>query len=523
MELFSNSFIEINNSVYPDIKFEFLNEDEEFGILEVKTSESPITTTETLFLFSLDVTASMNETAYGNTTKLDIVKQTFKSMIQYLTKIDAPVFIRLHCFNTEVTVLLETINIKDKEKVKSLYLLFDELYADNATNIEIALKEATTYLDKYKSENPTHQICHIFMTDGYATSGNTNNNELYKLVSDEHNAIFVGFGKDHNISLLKKLTSKNNTIYQFINDMEDTSMIYGESIHSYLYPVVKDVELEVVDGFIYDWKNNEWTTSIKEGILSSNSKKIYNIKKDDYDNIKVNIYGIPYNSTTNEKILIETVTEVPDLIDENTNEIFPVDLTKYMLRQKTQILLFEAKSEMNGIVEIISIKKKIKALFDDIRSFMNKRDMMKDKFMIQLCDDLSITYKNIGTNTGNMFILSRYTSQGRQQTYSATPKMVNTNPQIPSFDEELNNFNMHMPFQRSIADGSIYRFPVMDENDFNSQYAVVENQNNEDETSILSSGEIENYIISGRSISCYSNDDTLNTITQIANLDSVNY
>jgi Mg-chelatase subunit ChlD len=239
MEVFASSFIDINNVYEPEIQFDFLHENEQFGILELKTIETPITTIETLFLFSIDITGSMNEKAYGKTKKIDIVKQTFKSMIQYLSKVDAPISIRLHCFNTEVKNLLDTISIQDKENINRLYSVIDEIYADGSTNIELALNEATSYLDEYHTTNPTHQICHIFMTDGHATTGITNNDELCNLVSDTYSAVFIGFGRDHNLQLMKKMTSKVNTTYQFINDMEDTSMIYGEAIHPYLYPAVK--------------------------------------------------------------------------------------------------------------------------------------------------------------------------------------------------------------------------------------------------------------------------------------------
>lgn len=527
MEVFASSFIDINSVVNKDIKFDFLQEDEDFGIFELKTNETPITTKETLFLFSVDVTGSMNEIAYGKNTKIDIVKQTFKNMIKYLAKLDAPISIRIHCFNTDVEVLLDTFSTKNTETMDEIYSLIEDISADGSTNIENALKEATTFLDNYKQDNPTHQICHIFMTDGYATSGITDNNALSYLVSDIHSAIFVGFGEDHNIQLMKKMTSKMNTVYQFVNDMEDTSMIYGESIHQYIYPAANDIDIVITDGLIYDWRTNKWTTTINELVLSSNSTKIYHIKKDLASDVTVNIYGVSYLSTTNEKVLLETISELPGLINFDTDTEFPVDLTKYMLRQKTQVMLFEAKSASNRL-EIQTVRTKIRDLFDEIKKYMNTNNINSDSFMLQLCDDLCITYRNIGTEVGNMFVLSRYTSQGRQQTYSATPRYTSqgrqqTCPATPrscskienSFDFD-NNTIMRPTLERS-SSCAIQQYPAMDEYEDNAGgFPVVENENDETSDFICGTSEMDTYVISGRSTSCYANDSTINTMTQIS-------
>ena len=56
---------------------------------------------------------------------------------------------------------------------------------------------------------------------------------------------------------------------------------------------------------------------------------------------------------------------------------------------------------------------------------MRENDLTEDAFMKLLCDDLSIIYQTMDLTNGAMYALSRFTSQGRQQTYSATPKRTN--------------------------------------------------------------------------------------------------
>ena len=504
MEAFSSPIIEFNNKVSPDITFDFLHENEEFGILDLKANIAPVTTTDTLFLFTIDVTGSMNERVNKASTKLAIVKHAFMSMTQYLSTIDAPIYIRIHCFNTNVTALMDTISVKNKEDLATLYDKINSLFADYATDIGLALKEATTYMDAYAEENPGHQICHVFMTDGNATTGITNNSDLCALVSDRHPSIFIGFGNDHNINLMKDMTNRPKSFYQYINDMEDTAIIYGESIHQYLYPAVRNVEIKFTDCLVYDWKNNVWTDCIKESIISSEASKIYHVKKTRGNSPYATIHGTPYWSTTNEQEDIDIIYELPKLLSYETNEENVVDLTKYMLRQKTQELLFAAKSVKNR-TDVISIKNKLRSLFNQLRKYMKDSDMIEDGFLKQLCDDVCITYRNIGSDAGNMFIMARYTSQGRQQTYSATPRSAASQP-------DYTEPGAPRPGLMRTTTGNIQRFPAMDDTVFDN-FPVVENQNMD--AAEMSDSEIETYVISGNTTSCYANDATLRTMTQM--------
>ena len=505
MEAFSSPIIEFNNKVNPDITFNFLQENEEFGILDLKARMAPVTTTPTLFLFSIDTTGSMNEQVNRKSTKLDIVKHAFKSMTQYLSTIDAPIYVRIHCFNTQVNVIMDTISIKNKEDMATLYDKINELIADFSTDIGLALTEATKYMDKYAEKNPCHQICHVFMTDGIATTGIIKDNDLCALVSDRHPSIFIGFGDDHNINLMKDMTNRPKSFYQYINDMEDTAIIYGESIHQYLYPVAHNVEIKFTDCLVYDWKNNVWTECIKEHIISSEASKIYHLKKTKGNSPYATIDGTPYWSTTKEQETINIVNELPKLLCLTTNVENVVDLTKYMLRQKTQELLFDAKSAKIR-TDIITIKKKLLHLFKELRKYMDTSMILEDGFLKQLCDDVCITYRSIGCDAGNMFIMARYTSQGRQQTYSATPRSsLGTTPDYPQFGSPR-------PGLIRTTTGNIQRFPVMEETLFDN-LPVVENQNVD--AAEMSDSEIDTYVISGNTTSCYANDSTLRTMTQM--------
>jgi hypothetical protein len=114
--------------------------------------------------------------------------------------------------------------------------------------------------------------------------------------------------------------------------------------------------------------------------------------------------------------------KVPDLVCGETNEreIEFVDLTKYAFRQKVQELLFKSKQDY---LDTILYKRELKEAFRVIRKYMRVHHLHDDSLLQLLCDDISVTYRTVGSRDGNMYAISRYTSQGRQKSYNVKSKL----------------------------------------------------------------------------------------------------
>lgn len=394
-----------------------------FGILKIKTKKVEITKKPVFILFTIDRTGSMSDSSGTSGTKIGHLKQTFKNMISYFSKIEgADIFIRVHSFNDKVEYTIETVKITP-ENVAELTARIDSLSADGLTAIDEALQHANTVMNQYVEANPSHSYVHIFMTDGEASTGLMNPDELTLMVDEKFTNIFVGFGNSHNASLLRKFSEKKSAEYQYIDSAENSVLMYGETIHRFLYPALKDVDIVMTEGTIYDWQTNTWTTQIHESIIIGEMEKVYHIKEAEtsmYD-MEVAVYGIEATVDSGERILLGSDCSPPPLIDGDTNLPFPVDCTKYMFRQKVQEALYAART-MNDYGVERSVQKEFKKdladLFRNMRKYIREKGLSADGFMKTLCDDIDILYKSIGAGDGLMFAMSRQASQGRQNTYT---------------------------------------------------------------------------------------------------------
>jgi hypothetical protein len=526
-----NTTIEFHNK-HGVLPFPIISESEDFGILRIKMKKTEITKTPLFMLFTIDKTGSMGEHIKKD-TKMNYLKQTFKNMLYYFAKQEVDIYIRVHSFNVEVDVDIETIKITS-ENVKELCSKIMNIQEESSTNIELALQKARKTLYEYHQSNPGHQVAHIFMTDGNATIGEMDNKKLTELVDNQFVNIFVGYGLDHNAYLMKKLSEDKNADYQFVDDMENTGLVYGESVHQLLYAALKNVEVHVKNGLIYDWETNEWSKDIEINVLVSETEKIYQIKKDvTEEDFKIEIYR--RHEYDNEYYLLDEVTPVPDLIDTETDEIKEVDLTKYIFRQKVQEILYKANNLQSENLD--QLKESMKETFSKMRNYMRDNNLFGDPFMKLLCDDISITYQTMGTDCGMPFTYIRHTSQGKQRSYNVTGTSCN--------DDELltakTRFNKNIPLLMTpMKDTRSYTFPDIDYNVLsrttsndciNSNYFINTNivdddldnrdddldnrdddLDNRDDDLDNRDDNLDNYIISNDNISCYSTPSILDTM-----------
>jgi hypothetical protein len=272
------------------------------------------------------------------------------------------------------------------------------------------------------------------MTDGEATDGSNDAETLKLLVDSNVMNAFIGFGIQHDAGLLNSLGSVGKCSYHFIDKLESAGFVYGEILHSVIYKVLIDCEIKATNGLLYDFKTNTWVDSLKIGDIISEANKTYNIISEHPDIFTAVIQGTMEN----------LVVLYPSRRLKNT------DLSKHLFRQRTLQLMFEVNqycnkkrendrilTQVNDFNNITLLKDELKqnltTFMNEMKLFMNEKNLTDDKFMKNLCDDIYICFKTFDTRYGNMFCSARQSSQGAQRQYSVSNTFV---------VENENTFNM---------------------------------------------------------------------------------
>ena len=422
------------------IPYMVIQNDESFGTFTVELEKTNIIKSTVFILFTIDRTGSMDEPGGKGMTKLEHLKYTFTNMLKFLSVQDATIYIRVHTFNRSVQILVDTIQINPTNGEEIINKI-KKIKATGNTAIDRAIVAANEMISNLDT-NQYSNITHIFMTDGAPTAGITDENKLASMVNDSFSNIFFGFGLDHNPQLLCKCSARKNAQYGFIDNIEQSGIVYGDIIHGILYPALHEVRICVENAKIYDWTTNAWVHELRESLWVSESRKNYHlsIPIDGYSDVLITLFGVLPEQ--DEEVLLETIDIMPHLRDAE-GKLVTVDLSPFIFRQAVQECLYAVRQLMQKKQPpsiILNTKKRISLLFQKMRKFMREHDLTNDPIMKQLCDDLSISYTTLGTEHGLMYIAQRQGSQGRQQSNTtSTPRTQSMSPHTLDWNLADNN------------------------------------------------------------------------------------
>ena len=411
------------------------NDDERFGILKLKIREGKIIKYPLFLLFSLDITGSMSEPASHNSTKIDCLIQTFNNIISFLSTCGATVYIKVNTFNETCVTLVDTTLVTPTNVNVIQEQIKKALEPNGCTNIGAALKKAATDMNFYINENPKNIVGHIFLSDGDPTSGERNFTVLANMIDIKYQNTFLGFGIHHNAELFQMFASKRLAEYRFIDNVEISSLVYGEVLNNYLYPGINNIAITITNASIYDYNTNTWVTSLFEDTICTEIERIYHIKTRNLNDVIITatlsgeLKGIPIDSMEdydNERTSqVEKLCELQSTFNNANKE----NLDRYLFRQKVQELLFRSKELNSGSsINKEDLVKCMKDTFKTIKAYMQDNDLVSDSFFVMLCDDIHIVYRTLDSQVGVMYATSRITCQGKQQSYqTSSPAQIINN------------------------------------------------------------------------------------------------
>ena len=460
--IIKNSYIMMHTATTTTTKtIKELDPSHNFGILQIEISDTPMVTTGQDIFMSDDMSGSMEDQTKDGRTKIQHMIHTTKNMINVLAQAQAvqaqkpDINIAIDGFDDLIEQVIPLTKVTE-DNVDAMHKRIDKkLKARNSTNIEIALENAKTKINQNqqgKGKDKGRIQHHIFMTDGQVTKGSTDHTHLASLVDPNYSNIFIGFGIDHDAELLQALAANTNSACYFVDNIENTGLIYGEILHGILYTALYNVKIEMQHGEIYDYKTNTWTTTLEIASLNSEAKKTYHVRTTTQTNQEISaiITGkthiLPATMECGELLnqpqnFNDEIDLMPDLMEEiegqDLLQAVPVDLTKYMFRQRTMELLFEARTNNNKANRIANnnnittiknnkkiIKDKLKAFLKLLQAHMQENNS-DDDFYQTLCEDINIAYASFDSPVACMYTAARQHSQGRQLSYNVASPYVN--------------------------------------------------------------------------------------------------
>ena len=493
--IISNEILEFHTPSLPVPLFS--NPNEVFGTLAITIAKTMKTKKPLYIQCTVDVSDSMSEKGNNTYTRLDYVKRTLIKMFTFLVEtVDTEVRVHIDTFSTNFTTVMQTV-LLTKENLEDLSDKINEMKSNGLTNIELALNKSNAIMKSNLALHPASKSVHLFLTDGDVTAGASHTNTLLELVNPNFTNIFIGYGAQHNATLLSKCANKSqHNKYLFVDNFEQTGVVYGEIMHSLLYSSVENASVIGNQGtLMYNAIKNTWEQSLQIPALFSEKEHIYHIKSIDPDNATVTLHGIICNkiddsvTVTGESEMLTLIQTLPHLINEN-NEILPVNLSKYVFRQKTMELLYSASHIQPYGHDIDNLKNEMKSFFKEMKIYMTDNELCGDTFMKILCEDIYISYSTLGTREGYMLSESRNVSQHNQDMYrsgSASRRVMKRSvppvkqQYIDDDDDDDDDDNNKCVFQRTCTVGPY---------DYEEEY---EDESTQKEDESIDPNDIDNY------------------------------
>jgi hypothetical protein len=465
MSEFTNTNNFLNSAV---ISFDNEKLDLHFGTLDIKaqTLSNPLIEHLKLYL-NIDISGSMSDHCKDNKSKMEHIQTIIKNLLRELYKFkDQSIAIIVNGFESNIHKILDIKCLKDLTELqmdKDIIPKISKLQPLNSTNIEKALKTAAANMDTNTNTN-TNTNVHILLTDGNATEGNTNPDILKTFMPKTCTNIILGIGIDYDARALKTISSNQESSFKHINEAETAGLCVGEIIHSLLYETLKDLRITIANGEIYNYITGQWENALQVNSIASEQTKTYHIRATNQNKVSVNLdwttNKIPFQYTCSEFVnkdltrykfrqevleLLHIASENSKKMDTNLNNNINININtnlnldldfyaqdydlKLELDEKTQLYyekkqqeLKEQKVELSRQKEEQNkIKQQLKVQLIKMMCYMDENQLQSDVFYIMLCSDLKVVLDSLGRRNAELYITSRLTSQGRQETYTCDP------------------------------------------------------------------------------------------------------
>ena len=391
----------------------------DFGILKIKLADTPMTNQPQLLYFKNDMSGSMDDPCSDGRTKMQHAKHSINNILSAAAQSeDAEIWAQVDAFDDKVERIVPPQRVT-KDNLSQLVALVNTMMPRNGTNLELALTDSKEQIIEFNKLHPEFAITQIFTTDGQANVGSQSPQTLAECVDPTYNNIFIGFGIEHSAETLAAISSRRHSAYYFIDKIENGGLVFGEVIHGILYKALINITLTAENAELYNYRTNQWSNTLDIDSLTGEAEKTYHLRithqTSAYD-VDVKISATIPGQTA----LFETsVACMPPLIDEHGIETpEKLDLSKYIFRQHTQELLYDAQHNRSYPEDL---RRKMRRFLKQMNAYKEAHpELANDSTFQTLNDDLVIVIRTLGTQYQAMYAVARGTSNGRETSYNVS-------------------------------------------------------------------------------------------------------
>jgi hypothetical protein len=455
----------------------------QFGIVKINLRSSPMIEKHQHILFTIDGSGSMQDKCADGRSKMEHILHTLENILRLFHEKSSNISIHIQSFDDKIKEVVSDVpNIQDAN-IEELVQKIRTIRPRGSTNIELALQNASSHIQHYRetTQHANYDIVHLFLTDGEITQGETNHIALNNIVPINVTNIFIGYGLEHDSHLLSVLASSKYNEYRFVDALEKAGLVYGEIVHSLLFKAIEEVSIQSDQCEIYDYMTNTWTNNLFIGNLLSEQKKVYHCRTRKQEQGQ---------GQQQVQVHLKFIKDGAELQEESVTESAFTKLNTYILRQRTQELLYEARKlsekrrnklpfgnssylykntlDLSHLKKLDENEAEIKVLKTTLNDFFkilteytsNLTPDDNNPIIKMLTDDIYIAHKTLGTKYANMFTCARQTTQGRQQIYTCSI--------IDEALEDETNFTL----PPNVFGNNIIRSFSNDDNDLMANYTI---------------------------------------------------
>jgi hypothetical protein len=417
--IIENTYLQFHTAEQND-PLVYNNPDFAFGIMQIKIADTPIITQNQVLDTSNDISGSMSEYCSDGSTKMHHAIHTLKNIITSVANNPkTSVTIATYGFDDQIETIFED-TLVTKDNADELRNKVGNLLPRNNTDLYQSLETQKERAQKRHEVNPQLRQTNITLTDGQTNAGkSTDYNDIAKQVAPGCTNIFIGFGGDHNAIGLQQLAdSQPNGSYFYVAEIEKAGLVFGEVLHALYYTALADITIEMVSAEIYDYKTNTWGPRLFISSIVSESTKTYHVRSATPDKASARISACSTVHGELEPTIIEDdVGSIPALrlVD---GSLIRIDLSVYMLRQRTQELMYEAHRHS---IQKHPDQEKGKIIKNDMynhlkfmQGYAKENGLENEDVLNALIGDMSVILKTFGGRRAAMYTAVRSGSQGRQ-------------------------------------------------------------------------------------------------------------